>query len=119
MVSEAQPQYVQARKKDKTRIAKSIVATIRSRNGRFLKIFADGYYLDVGDKQATMKTSQALREGLSGRMREIVKVGGTGGAGVGELKKTGTDTEGTVSDQEEDIKAGPGGVKSSKKKRSK
>jgi len=76
LVSEAQPQYVQARKKDKTRIARSIVATIRSRNGRFLKLHPNGYYLDVGDKQATLKTSQALREGLSGRMREIVKVGG-------------------------------------------
>lgn len=76
LVSEAQPQYVQARKKDKTRIARSIVATIRSRNGRFLKLHPNGYYLDVGDKQATLKTSQALREGLSGRMREIVKAGG-------------------------------------------
>ncbi len=77
LVSEAQPQYVQARKKDKTRIAKSIVATIRSRGGRFLKMHPDGYYWDVGDRQATLKTSQALREGLSGRMREIVKESGT------------------------------------------
>ena len=74
LVSEAQPQYVQSRKKDKTAIAKSIVATIRSRKGRFLKLHVSTkFYVDVGDKQATAKTSQALREGLSGRMREIVK----------------------------------------------
>jgi hypothetical protein len=89
LVSEAQPQYVQARKKDKTRIAKSIVAKVRSRNGRFLKLDVNGLYMDVGDKQATLKTSQALREGLSGRMREIVKVGGVG---VSELRKAGVDT---------------------------
>lgn len=88
IVSEAQPEYVQARKKVKTQIAKSIVATVRGRNGRFLKLHSDGYYFDVGDKQATAKTSQALREGLSGRMREIVKVGGTGAT---NLKKDNSD----------------------------
>ena len=88
IVSEAQPRYVQARKKVKTQIAKSIVATIRERNGRFLKLHSDGYYFDVGDKQATSKTSQALREGLSGRMREIVKAGG---AGATNLRKDNSD----------------------------
>jgi hypothetical protein len=87
IVSDAQPQYVQASKKGKTQISKSIVARIRSRGGRFLKLNDDdGYYYDVGDKKATSKTSQALREGLSGRMREIVKASGIGGSEVHESK---------------------------------
>mmetsp|Transcript_31161 Transcript_31161/g.35835 ORF Transcript_31161/g.35835 Transcript_31161/m.35835 type:complete len:442 (-) Transcript_31161:162-1487(-) len=96
-VSEAQPRYVQARKRDKTKIAKSIVATIRALNGRFLKLNNEGRYVDVGDKQATSKTSQALREGLSGRMREIVQIGGVG---VSQLKRAGI-TEETVGADEE------------------
>mmetsp|Transcript_22182 Transcript_22182/g.32391 ORF Transcript_22182/g.32391 Transcript_22182/m.32391 type:complete len:225 (-) Transcript_22182:88-762(-) len=87
LVSEKQPAYVQSRKSDKTLIAKSIVAQIRSMNGRFLKVdTALGEWVDVGDKKATEKTSQALREGLSGRMREIVR---TGGVGVQHLRKAG------------------------------
>lgn len=85
LVSEHQPAYVQARKRDKTLIAKSIVAQVRSRNGRFLRK-EDGKWVDVGDKKAAEKTSQALREGLSGRMREIVK---EGGVGLQKLKKIG------------------------------
>jgi hypothetical protein len=85
LVSEHQPAYVQARKRDKTRIAKSIVAQVRNRNGRFLRK-ENGKWIDVGDKKAAEKTSQALREGLSGRMREIVK---EGGVGLQKLKKIG------------------------------
>ena len=85
LVSEHQPAYVQARKRDKTLIAKSIVAHVRSKNGRFLRE-ENGKWIDVGDKKAAEKASQALREGLSGRMRKIVKVGG---AGIAKLKKIG------------------------------
>jgi hypothetical protein len=85
LVSEHQPAYVQARKRDKTLIAKSIVAHVRSKNGRFLRE-ENGKWVDVGDKKAVEKASQALREGLSGRMRKIVKVGG---AGIAKLKKIG------------------------------
>lgn len=85
LVSEHQPAYVQARKRDKTLIAKSIVAHVRSKNGRFLRE-ENGKWIDVGDKKAAEKASQALREGLSGRMRKIVKVGG---AGLQKLKKIG------------------------------
>jgi hypothetical protein len=85
LVSEYQPAYVQARKRDKTIIAKTIVARVRSRNGRFLRK-ENGKWVDVGDKKAAEKTSQALREGLSGRMREIVK---QGGVGLQKLKKIG------------------------------
>jgi hypothetical protein len=62
---------------DKSIIAKSIVANIRERNGRFLKNDA-GSWVDVGDRRATEKTSQALREGLSGRMRDVVRESGVG-----------------------------------------
>lgn len=86
LVSEYQPAYVQARKRDKTMIAKTIVAQVRNRNGRFLRKGENGNWVDVGDKKAAEKTSQALREGLSGRMREIVK---EGGVGLQKLKKIG------------------------------
>ena len=85
LVSSRQPAYVQAKKLDKTLIAKSIVANIRENNGRFLKK-EKGAWVDVGDRKATEKTSQALREGLSGRMREIVK---EGGLGLSKLRKIG------------------------------
>jgi len=77
LVSKKQPAYVQAKKMDKSIIAKSIVANIRERNGRFLKNDA-GSWVDVGDRRATEKTSQALREGLSGRMRDVVRESGVG-----------------------------------------
>jgi hypothetical protein len=78
LVSSFQPQYVQSRKKQKTEIAKTILSIVRQNQGRFLKLQENGmYYLEVEDKVAMVKTSQALREGLSGRMREIVKTGMT------------------------------------------
>lgn len=51
-------------KSEKTAISRSIVATIRKANGRFLERSKDllSYY-DIGDAKATEKTSQALREG--------------------------------------------------------
>lgn len=85
LVSRKQPAYVQAKKMDKSVIAKSIVANIRERNGRFLKNDA-GSWVDVGDRRATEKTSQALREGLSGRMRDVVR---ESGVGLSTLEKMG------------------------------
>jgi len=67
VVSEAQPNYVKSRKKNKSSIARDIVQSIRNKNGRFLKFHPEtGLWHDVGDKKATEKTSQALREGLAG-----------------------------------------------------
>lgn len=43
-------------------------------------------WVDVGDKRATEKTSQALREGLSGRVRDIVN---QSGKGLKQLKSSG------------------------------
>jgi len=67
VVSQAQPNYIKSRKKDKSIIARNIVQSIRNKNGRFLKFHAEsGLWHDVGNKKATEKTSQALREGLAG-----------------------------------------------------
>lgn len=75
LVSESQPRYLQARKLEKTAISKTIIAHIRSRKGRFLK-WNPGTDLweDVGDRKAVEKASQALREGLAGRMRSVTVV---------------------------------------------
>eukprot|EP01083_Nonionella_stella_P270114 914375_1 len=90
LVSQHQPVYVKARRFDKAVIAKSIVAEIRSQNGRFLRkeenISGERRWVDVGDKKACAKTGQALREGLGGKMKDIV---GKAGAGILQLKKIG------------------------------
>ena len=61
--------YLHAAKSEKKEIARSIVATIRSRGGRFLRKCTDGRvgWLEIGDKKAREKTSQALREGLDAK----------------------------------------------------
>lgn len=60
-----QPLYIASKRRDKPRIARKIVMTIRLRGGRFLK--KDGSnpvtWKDVGNTKAREKTSQALREG--------------------------------------------------------
>ncbi len=89
---------MQSRKRDKSTIAKTIVAQIRNLNGRFLKMDGENtsgdpsatVWVDVGDKRATEKTSQALREGLSGKMRDIVH---QSGKGLKDLKETGVVTK--------------------------
>lgn len=76
LVSQHQPQYVVAKKAEKTDIARTIVSAIRSAHptgGRFLKKNEQtGFWYDVGDKKATEKTSQALREGLASKMRHVL-----------------------------------------------
>ena len=59
--------YTGAAKSVKPRVAQKIVKTIRKGTagnppGRFLKKKDDLRWYDVGDKHATEKTSQALRE---------------------------------------------------------
>ena len=67
-VSDHQTEYLGSRKKDKALIANRIVRIIRERGGRFLRREeASGQWVDVGDKKAAEKTSQALREGLDVR----------------------------------------------------
>lgn len=65
-----QSHYLLAKKRDKKLIARSIVDNIRKRGGRFLKRevkSGSDHWVDVGDKKASEKTSQALREGLDVR----------------------------------------------------
>lgn len=61
LVKARQMAYLQARRSDKPRIAASVVKIIREVGGRFLKRHG-GCWVDVGDKKAREKTSQALRE---------------------------------------------------------
>ncbi len=58
------PDYVAATKIRKPDVARRIVRAIRTANppGRFLKKGEDGRWVDVGDKKAAEKASQALRE---------------------------------------------------------
>jgi hypothetical protein len=66
IVSENQSEYLASRKTDKMLIAKRIVSIIKGNGGRFLKPNGDGW-IEVPDKRAQQKTSQALREGLDVR----------------------------------------------------
>jgi len=67
IVAQNQPIYSRSRKRNKSLIAKNIVRRIRHGGGRFLKLNdTTGLWFDVGDKKATEKASQALREGLAG-----------------------------------------------------
>lgn len=68
IVAHHMPEYLAARKKEKSLIARQIVDHIKKQGGRFLKR-SDGNntWVEVSDKKATEKTSQALREGLDVR----------------------------------------------------
>jgi hypothetical protein len=56
--------YAKCPRSDKIKISKGIVAAIRQSGGRFLEHNErQDFYFDIGDKKATEKTSQALREG--------------------------------------------------------
>lgn len=72
LVAENQPFYLQARKRDKVVIARQIVSSIQGNGGRFLKRGNDdSEWVQVSDKRAQEKTSQALREGLDVRNNTI------------------------------------------------
>lgn len=65
LVKAFQPLYIASKRRDKPRIAKCIVYTIRKQGGRFLKRTdpRSNTWTDVGNTKAREKTSQALREG--------------------------------------------------------
>ena len=64
LVKKYQRLYLKAKRRDKPKIARLIVDTIRRKNGRFLKKdMSANTWLDVGNNKAREKTSQALREG--------------------------------------------------------
>lgn len=64
--------YLKARKNDKPAISRSIVRTIRNKNGRFLKKDSKTkLWYEIGDSMAREKTSQALRQ-RAPEMRKIL-----------------------------------------------
>lgn len=77
LVAERQPEYVNARKRDKAEIAREIVRTVTGVwGGLFVRKLeneetgaggAGNRWVDVGENRAREKTSQALREGLEVR----------------------------------------------------
>mmetsp|Transcript_127 Transcript_127/g.176 ORF Transcript_127/g.176 Transcript_127/m.176 type:complete len:204 (+) Transcript_127:43-654(+) len=68
LVAQHQQEYLEAKKKEKASISKRIVGQVRQQGGRFLRKDESGsLWVDVGDKKASEKTSQALREGLDVR----------------------------------------------------
>ena len=73
LVEDAKPAYMLAKKAEKGQISRSIVSTIRSRGGRWLRFDRHrDLWEEVGDDEAAKKVSQALREGLALKRREAL-----------------------------------------------
>lgn len=92
MVSEHQREYLSAKKKDKALISQRIVRLVREQGGRFLRRTNDGLWTEVGNKKATEKTSQALREGLDVRSFAAT--------GIGKAQRRSSESSSTSSAQE-------------------
>jgi len=72
LVAEHQQEYLKARKREKVGIARRIVAIVHNNGGRFLKRTDNAQnWIEVTEKRAQEKTSQALREGLDVRNNTI------------------------------------------------
>lgn len=67
MVSEHQPRYLVCRRAEKETIASEIVKIIQGRGGRFVSKNEQGEWVEIDDKKAILKCSQALREGMNVR----------------------------------------------------
>ena len=68
--------YSTCLKTEKLKISRSIVAAIREQQGRFLEKDSEkDAWLDIGDKKAVEKTSQALREGQPKLRQKIAEMG--------------------------------------------
>mmetsp|Transcript_20487 Transcript_20487/g.44466 ORF Transcript_20487/g.44466 Transcript_20487/m.44466 type:complete len:458 (-) Transcript_20487:200-1573(-) len=66
--------YAKCPRPDKMKISKGIVAAVREMGGGFLELDErTGTYKDIGDKKATEKTSQALREGQTKIRKQMYK----------------------------------------------
>jgi len=63
--------YVCSTKAAKMKMSRFIVQTIRAQRGRFLERDDSGLWMDIGDKKAIEKTSQALRDGAAPLRRLI------------------------------------------------
>lgn len=80
LISKHQEEYLLVKKTDKKSIAISIVNEIHEQGGRFLKRVDDGsasdnaidtqQWVEVTEKRACEKASQALREGLEVRVKD-------------------------------------------------
>jgi hypothetical protein len=78
IVSDHMPEYLVAKKKEKAVIARRIVNQIKAEGGRFLKRASHPHHaasdsdmwVELTDRKATDKTSQALREGLDVRHKK-------------------------------------------------
>ena len=67
-----QQEYLKAKKREKVVIAQRIVAIVKGNGGRFLKRTDNALnWIEVTDKRAQEKTSQALREGLDVRNKTV------------------------------------------------
>ena len=72
IVVEHQSEYLTARKMEKAVIARQIVEAVHNNGGRYLKRSKTAdTWVEVPLKQATAKTSQALREGLDVRNKTV------------------------------------------------
>lgn len=84
LVTLNKPLYTCSKKLEKINISRSIVAAIRAQDppGRFLELDpSTGLWNDIGDKKATEKTSQALREGQPKLRKDLDNLKGPGGGG--------------------------------------
>ena len=76
MIKSSKPVYLMSSKNEKTAISRSIVATVRKNNGRFLERSKNmEFWYDIGDAKATEKTSQALREGQPKLRKKMIDHG--------------------------------------------
>ena len=72
LVAEHQQEYLRAKKHDKVIIARRVVSIIQNNGGRFLQSGdSKDHWVQVADKKAQEKTSQALREGLDVRNQKL------------------------------------------------
>lgn len=91
LVRDFQPTYLMAKRREKPKMARSVVLIVRHRGGRFLRRDeTDGRLYEVGDEKAEAKTSQALREGLDVRATKTAAntlMGTAGGEVTSSIKK--------------------------------
>lgn len=88
LVRDFQPTYLMAKRREKPKMARSVVLIVRNRSGRFLRRDdSDGRLYEVGDDKAEAKTCQALREGLDVRATKTAANTLMGTSGGGEPNK--------------------------------
>lgn len=71
LVSDHCKNYFAASKKEKSGFSQLIIDGVHSKGGRFLKRNDDGFWCEISDSQAIVKTSQAFREHSSNLKEEL------------------------------------------------